>query len=145
MGLPSYLIDGVGDAIKGLKSGGKASHKPVRRNMGGMMGAPSNTADSIQQANQILSNAASNGVGLKRGGQAHPRMRHKHADGGAMNAMGQRDFDAGKKAMGFNHGGSAESHCSDRVKRAVGGAGKIRHGQMTRGGAQIAPRCRHKG
>lgn len=124
-----------------FKSGGR-----VRRNMGGMMTPPENTADSIQQANNILSSAASNGVGLKRGGKAMHGMRHKHADGGPMDAMGTRDFMAGKSAMGLKCGGGMHKHeMGGEVKRAIGGVGKIRHGQMTRAGAQIAPRGRHKG
>ena len=171
MGMPSYLVD---KAMGSFKHGGKVHHKPVRKNMGGMMGAPMNTADSIQQANHILSNAAASGVGLKRGGKAH-HMRHKRADGGPMSAasaMGNRDFELGKKAMGFRHGGKTgkavheieielinkiprkglnpffEKHihdANDRIKKAIGGVGKIRHGQMTRKGMQIAPRGRHKG
>lgn len=156
MGLPSYLIDGVGDAIKGLKHGGKAHHKPVRRNMGGTMGVPANTADSIQQANQLLSNAAANGAGLKRGGHASHKhaVRHKRANGGAMNEIGDRDFAMGKKAMGFNKGGKMCGYdmggeikraTGGEIKKAIGGVGKIRHGQMTKKGAQIAPRARFKG
>jgi len=146
MGLPSYLIDGVGDAIRGLKRGGKAHHKPVRRNMGGMMGIPANTADSIQQANQLLSNAAANGTGLKRGGRACK------ADGGRLNQMGTHEFNIGRKALGLKDGGnmrrggkSCGYEMGGEIKKAMGGVGKIRHGQMTKKGAQIAPRARFKG
>lgn len=156
MGLPSYLIDGVSNAFK---HGGKVHHKPVRKNMGGMMEIPKNTADSIQQANQLLSNAAANGTGLKRGGHAHKHhSRHKRADGGVMNAIGDRDFNAGRKALGFNEGGKMADggkmrkggkmcgyETGGEIKKAMGGVGKIRHGQMTKKGAQIAPRARFKG
>ena len=81
-------------------------HKPVRRNMGG----PMNTANSIQQANELLSNASASRLGIKHGGRVH----HK-AEGGEV------------------------------VRKAIGGVGKIRHGQSTRTGAQIAPRGRHNG
>lgn len=74
------------------KSGGR-----VLRNMGGPMSIPANTADSIQQANQLLANRA----GIKRGGAV--------------------------------------------VRRAIGGVGKVRHGQSSRTGAQLAPRNRHNG
>jgi hypothetical protein len=161
MGAPSYLIDKI---TGGYKSGGKVHQKPVRRNMGGMMGIPTNTADSIQQANQLLSNAASNGVGLKRGGKAHQKTRSKHADGGAINVMGARDFNEGRKAIGFNHGGRADldGYSSKKsagfndggevkramggeIKKAIGGAGKIRHGQCSPRGKSIAPKARFKG
>jgi hypothetical protein len=115
------------------KSGGSVCHKPVRRNMGGAMGVPDNTADSIQQANQLLSTAAANRTGIKRGGP----VQHK-ANGGSLAAMGNRDLEVGRKAAGFNRGG-------DVVKKAMGGVAKIRHGQSSKMGMQLAPRNRHNG
>ena len=115
------------------KSGGHVNHKPVRRNMGGAMGIPDNTADSIQQANQLLSTAAANRVGIKHGG----KVQHK-ASGGSLSAMGNRDLEVGRKSAGFNQGG-------DVVRKAIGGVGKVRQGQSSKMGAQLAPRNRHNG
>lgn len=157
LGLPAYIMDAVSNVAKShLKHGGKVCHKPVKRSMGGPMSFSGNVADNIQQANQLLSNAASNGIGLKRGGHASQKhsMRHKRASGGAMAEMSDRDFAMGKKALGLNHGGRTCGYDmggevkraeGGEMKKAMGGTAKIRHGQMTRKGAQIAPRARFKG
>jgi hypothetical protein len=117
---------------KGMKKSGMGCHKsPMRKAFGGPMDAEAPQVEqNIDQANQMLQK----GIGLKKGGAARPRhFKHRmcKADGGpiGLTQMANRDFKAGKSALGLKMGGD--------VRMAAGGAGKIRKHVMSKAGKPL--------
>lgn len=153
-------IDGANQMLRsgiGLKKGGQVNKGRVKKSIGGEM-----QKASIMGLPGYLMNQAVGGY--KKGG------RVRKAEGGnlGLSKMSNRDFDAGKSAMGLKRGGNAksrtrkadggalESHArplypnmfgyknGGDVRMAAGGVGKIRHHQMSKSGKPMKPSSSRK-
>lgn len=113
----------LGSPAPRLKKGGKVNSGRVKKNIGGeiqkagIMGLPgyfiNKATDSYNQGGKVST--------------------VRKADGGSvgLSQMTDRDFNAGKKALGLKIGGD--------VRMAAGGVGKMRHHQMSKSGKPIKP------
>lgn len=122
--------------------------KPVKRNMGGMMGDPA-MMDQMQRGAAGRFPPApppvgGQGIGNMIGTNPNPMQRGLPGGRGMMatptpmeRPMQQQDFGGDQGAGGFKRGGHPKP-----IKRAMGGVGKIRHNQASPQGKPKAPASR---